>query len=223
MLHQTNKKFPIQSIIDQVLSLEFDKRLALNETRGTVFNGPYVTKPEFVGTPLGDLLANLDNVGEARLMRLRPEECYMAHSDPDDRLHLAITTNPYCYLIDLDENKMYHLPVNGEVWLMDTGPRHVAVNFGSRDRIHLNIRVPLPDIKENPVHIKMLGGDFDFKHIINVNMSTFINYAIKQGDITGFRWINDREIMISYKDETVLENFKNLISQTGMHYEILRV
>lgn len=220
MLTLLDKKFPIQPIIDQVLSLEFNKRVSLNETQGTVFNGPYKTKPEFVGTPLGDLLASIENPGEARLMRLTPEECYMAHSDPDDRIQMAVTTNPFCYLIDLETEKMYHLPADGSVWLMDTGPKHTAVNFGSRDRIHLNVRLLLPELKQNPVHLKMLGGDYDFKHVINTNMSPFMNRAIKSGDVTGFQWINDREIMINVKDDSVIERIKNIITDCGLTYDI---
>jgi hypothetical protein len=220
MLKLLDKNFSIQPIIDQVLDLGFYKKISLNYTEGTIFNGPYITKPEFVGTPLGEVLDSIGNVGEARLLRLKPEECYMAHSDPDDRLHLAITTNPFCYLVDLDEEKMYHLPVDGKLWLMDTGPRHVAVNFGSRDRIHLNIRVPLPDVNEHPIHIKMLGGDFDFKHIINVNMSKFVNRSVKNGDIIGFRWINVREIMVNVRDQSVIENIKNILTSNGLEYEI---
>jgi hypothetical protein len=118
---------------------------------------------------------------------------------------------------------MYHLPADGSVWIMDTGPKHTAVNFGSRDRIHLNVRMLLPELKENPVHIKMLGGDYDFKHVINTNMSSFMNRAIKSGDVTGFQWINDREIIITYREEKVLEDFKSLISSTGMYYEVSRL
>ena len=223
MIKQLDQKFLLQPIIDQVLSLDFGKRLALNETQGNTFNGPYTTKSEFKRTPLGNVLDSLGIIGEARLMRLTPEECYMAHSDPDDRIQMTITTNPFCYLIDLETEKMYHLPADGSVWLMDTGPKHTAVNFGSRDRIHLNVRLLLPELKQNPVHIKMLGGDYDFKHVINTNMSSFMNRAIKSGDVTGFQWINDREIIITYREQSVLENFKSLISSTGMHYEVSSV
>lgn len=223
MIKQLDQKFLLQSILDQVFSLDFSNRLRLNETTGNIFNGPYTTKSEFKGTPLGDVLDSLGNIGEARLMRLTPEECYMAHSDPDDRIQMTITTNPFCYLIDLEKEKMYHLPADGSVWIMDTSSKHTAVNLGSRDRIHLNIRILLPELKENPVHIKMLGGDYDFKHVINTNMSSFMNRAIKSGDVTGFQWINDREIIITYQSESVLEKFKSLISSTGMHYEISNV
>lgn len=223
MLKQLDKKFPIQSLVDQVLSLDFDRRLSINETNGTLFGGPYTTKPEFVGTPLGDILSSIENPGEARLMRLKPEESYMAHNDPDDRYHVVITTNPFCYMIDLDSEKMYHLPPDGNLWLMDTSPRHVAVNFGSRDRIHLNIRLLLPDIKENAVHIKMLGGDFDFKHVINTSVAGFINCAIKNKTITGFRLINDREIMINVTNDSILEEIKSIIIRAGLQYEITQL
>lgn len=220
MLRQLEQKFLIQPIIDQILCLDFGKRIALNETAGNLFNGPFTIKPEFKGTPLGEVLDSLGEIGEARLMRLSAGESYMAHSDPDDRIQMAILTNPYSYLIDLEKEKMYHLPADGTLWYMDTGPRHIAANFGSRDRLHLNVRMLLPSLKENPVHIKMLGGDYDFEYVIHTNMSAFMNRAIKNGDVTGFQWLNDREIIITYREEKVLEDFKLLITSTGLQYEI---
>lgn len=223
MLKRLDKNFPLQPLIDQVLSLNFDRRLTINETTGTLFGGPYTTKPEFIGTPLGDILDSIENPGEARLMRLKPEESYMAHTDPDDRYHVVITTNPYCYMIDLHDEKMYHLPADGGLWIMDTSPLHVAVNFGSRDRIHLNVRILLPDVKEHPTHIKILGGDFDFKHIINTNVGGFLNKYIKNQKISGFKMINDREIMVNFTDLAVLEELKTIISKSGLYYEIIQL
>jgi hypothetical protein len=221
MLRQTGKNFSIQPIIDQTLSLDFDKRISLNYTEGYLFSGPYIVKPEFINTPLGNLLTDLGSIGEARLMKLPPESTYMAHSDPDDRLHLAIVTNPYSYLIDLDNNSMYHLPVDGSVWLMDTGKRHVAANFGSRDRIHLNIRCTLPDVTLPFYHYKIIDGDFDYRHVIQANISTFLNIELKLKNITGIRKISEREIFLNFSNSDVKQRFEKLINDIGLNFEVL--
>lgn len=223
MLQRLPQNFPIEPIIAQVNSLSFEKRLSLNRTVSDTFAGEYQTLPEFEGTPLGEVLAALGKIGEARLLKLRPEETYMAHSDPDDRIHLSIITNPFAYIIDLSDNKMYHLPADGNVWLMDTGKIHVAANFGSRDRIHLNIRVPLPKVAEGSYLYKILGGDYDFKHIIQIGISSYLNRAIKDGSITGFRWVSDREAEVNFRDNAAKVQLESVISKTGLGFEVRSV
>jgi hypothetical protein len=197
MLNNTNIKVDITPIIEQVESLNFDKRLALNYTDNKLLNGPFKIKTEFEGTPLGNVLTLLGDIGEARLLKLDCAESYTAHSDPDDRLHLVITTNPNSYLIDLDTHTMYHLPVDGQVWEMDTGVMHVAANFGARPRIHLNIRKILPSFKRPGYKLSINGGDYDWKQESYIILMSFFNKAIKQNIITGFEKVNEREVLIN--------------------------
>ena len=203
MLERLDIKFPIDPIIEQVQSLRFDKRLHLNETAGPLFSGPYQVKEEFQNTPLGNVLESLGTIGEARLLKLGSAESYTAHADPDDRLHLAIITNPYCYLQDLSNQKIYHVPVDGHVWRMDTGQIHVATNFGGRDRIHLNIRVPLPAFKYPGVLISMEGGDYDWKQELHISFMSYLNRAIKSGLVTGIEKVSERELLLNAPQEVI--------------------
>lgn len=215
MLEKLPQKYHIQTIKEQVSHLAFDKQIAINETNGGLFNGPYTVKTEFKNTPLGDFLDSLGEIGEARLLKLSPGDSYMAHSDPDDRLHLNITGGDYSYILNLEKNKMYTIPADGHLWRMDTGPVHVACNFGSRERIHLNIRILLPDIKEKYVRVKIEGGDFDWRHQISISVSRWLNRAIKSERIIGFRKVTDKEILISYDDYSTLEELKQIIYNAG--------
>lgn len=215
MLQKLEKNFPIQPIVDQTLSYKFDRYLQLNETSGGLFNGPYTIKAEYKNTPLGNVLESMGNIGEARLLKLTPEESYMAHSDPDDRWHLSIITNPYSYVMNLETNEMFHIPADGHLYLMDTGPVHVATNFGSRDRIHLNVRVLLPDVDNNPVRFIVHGGDFDWKHVIQVSISRWLNRAIKEGRVLGLRKIHDREILFNPLNDEVLKELVYVTEQAG--------
>lgn len=205
----------IDQIVDQVSKLHMvNKSLILNQTDGNLLSGNYVTLPEFKNTPLGDLLDSLGDIGEARLLKLEAAESYTAHTDPDDRIHLVITTNPHCYLIDLEKEKMYHLPVNGELWNMDTGVEHVAVNFGARPRIHLNIRHRLPKYNLPGYHIKVDGGDYDWKQELYSNLMSFINYNIKSGRITGIEKVNERELKLNC-DKELLDKITSNIDAKG--------
>lgn len=217
MLKKLEENFSIQSIVEQVEKMPvFDKFVQLNEAEpGRLLNGPYTVKSEFIDTPLGNVLTQLGNIGEARLLKLRPEESYMAHCDPDDRLQISIITNEYCRIIDLEQNQMFYLPVDGSVWLMDTGNIHVASNFGAHDRIHLNIRVLLPDVTDGWVRYIVEGGDYDWKHLIQISITRWINRAIKQGNLTGLRKVTDREILINPRNQECLDELIRIGQQAG--------
>lgn len=223
MIQYTGKNFLIQPLIDQVNELgEFGRSLAINYTEGELLNGPYKTKPEFENTPLGDILESLGNPGEARLLKLAPSETYSAHADPDDRWHVAIITNEYCYLIDFDDHKMYHLPANGELWYMDTSKMHVAANFGPRERIHLNIRKALPAFNAPGIKLSINGGEYDWKQKSYVEIMTFFNREIKAGKITGFQKINEREVLLNCNEE-ILTPFIERLTDLGFNIELTRV
>lgn len=224
MLTTTNKKFPIEPLIEQVKNLgDFGKSLLLNDCQGKLLSGPYVTKPEFQNTPLGDVLAEIENPGEARLLRLTPSETYSAHADPDDRFHVAIITNPYAYLLDFTNEKFYHLPADGSLWYMDAGVVHIAANFGPRDRIHLNIRIPLPAFVSPGYSLKLIGGDYDWKQESYIEIMTFFNRAIKLNQITGFEKVDEREVLLNCSDVEILTPFIKRLESKGFTVEIKQV
>lgn len=206
MLERTGKIFSISPIVEQVSQLEFGERLSLNEPTGSFFSEPWKTFDHIKNTPLGNLLDNLNEIGEARLMKLSSAGCYTGHSDPDDRYQLSIITNDYSYLIDLETSRLYHLPTDGVLWRMDTSKIHSAVNFGGRDRIHLNIRLLLPKFCDSMPHCRIVieGGDYDWKFESYKILMPFINLSIKKNVITGFERISDRELLINIDDRSLL-------------------
>lgn len=217
MLKFTDKIFSIDPIVNQTNSLWFEKRLELNKPTGSFFGDPWETLDDFKNTPIGNLLDSIGPIGEARLLKLTSAETYTAHADPDDRYHLAIVTNPHSYIVDFDNQNMYHLPVDGKLWRMDTSKIHVAANFGGRDRIHLNVRLLLPKFDEHKsnVRIKIEGGDFDWKQESYIDIMPAINRLIKSHHITGFEKINDRELMLNLVDVSVLDTIINRLQKKG--------
>lgn len=225
MISKMSKKFDLEPIIAQVNSLGYFKRLELNQPSGEFFNDPWSTKEEFLNTPLGNVLKDLGDIGQARLLALDSGESYTAHCDPDDRIHLAIHTNPYSFLVDLDDHKLYHLPADGQLWHMDTSRIHVASNWGPRTRIHLNIRVLLPKYNETQpgLCIKVIEGDYDWKQLAYTPIMRVINNRIKKGYITGFRGISDKEILINTTSQHIFENALQEIKSSGVILEIKEV
>jgi hypothetical protein len=225
MLKKLPKSFSIQSIIDQVSSLGNFKRLDLNVPSGEFFNDKWITKLEFKGTPLGNVLDTIDNAGQARLLLLDSAESYTAHADPDDRIHLAIITNPYSFLVDITGNQLYHLPADGQLWHMDTSKIHVAANWGPRARIHLNVRVLLP--KFDPtlpgLKIKVLTGDYDWKQHAYTPIMTLVNQHIKLKNITGFKSTNEKELFVNTNSPMIFDTAFNTIRLTGVNIEITRL
>jgi hypothetical protein len=215
MLTKLHKIDYIDSIIAQVNAMDFDfKRKTLNYTDGNILSGDYKILPELENTPIGNFLTELGDIGEARLLVLESGETYTAHTDPDDRLHLVISTNPDCYLIDLDKLHMYHLPVDGHIWNMDTGVRHVACNFGGKPRVHLNVRHKLPKFNKPGWDIKVSGGNFDWKQELYDGIMSHINYSIKNKVITGFEKVNERQVYVNCSMEEYM-NLTTMIAKKG--------
>lgn len=124
-----------------------DFKTSLNQPTGRFFYDPWEIKPEYKDTVWEEILNTLPyNYGEARLIRLQPQQCYTSHSDIDDRFHLNITGKK-SYLVDLDNDNMYETKLDFTWHEMNAGKRHSAVNFGNRDRCQLVVRKLLFDME----------------------------------------------------------------------------
>jgi hypothetical protein len=191
----------------QVSMLDWSQgnRIVLNESDGGLFSGKYTTLSQFQNTALGLLLEELGDIGEARLLRLECKDAYTVHTDPDDRIHLAIETNPHAYIMDIENNSMIHIPADGTVWHMDTSKKHMAGNFGGTPRIHLNVRVKLPNYTKGGYHLTISGGSYDWKQELYMDTMSFLNRNIKNRNITGLEKLNERELLINCEHETLVE------------------
>jgi hypothetical protein len=98
---------------------------------------------------------------------------------------------------------------------MDTSRTHVASNWGSRNRIHLTVRKLLPKYRfdKKGLHLKILEGEYDWKQVAYTPIMKIINQSIKQGTITGFKAINEKEVLVNteFQDmfDLVFEKIKN--------------
>lgn len=80
-------------------------------------------------------------VSRTRIARLPPRKCYSVHKDFHKTLHIAVYTNPKSYFLFVDEQRLIHIPEDGNIWMVDTKRNHTAFNGGDDTRIHLMMRV----------------------------------------------------------------------------------
>jgi len=81
-----------------------------------------------------------------RLLLADPGRCYEMHYDEELRYHLALVTNPGCFIV-YEYCSTYHIPADGFFYEMDARYRHTALNSGSAYRVHMVITgIPLDPV-----------------------------------------------------------------------------
>jgi hypothetical protein len=201
--------------------LNYLHRSPLNYPTGRFFHDPWVIKSEFKGTVWDTILSSAPvDIGEARVMRLKAGETYLAHADLDDRYHLSI--HGYLdYLIDLENKEIVEVPEDGHFYYMDAGRIHSAINWGSEPRYHLVIRKLLPNVDvEQPISISLNprnpGEDFRFK--FDNLISNQLNRMIKDRLITN---VSIKDSNISFTVESCnVSLIKSMISQPSLDIDI---
>lgn len=165
-------------------------KTTINRPTGDFFYDPWEIDPDFKGSIYEKVLDSLDiEIGEARLIVMKPGTCYHSHADIDDRYHLNIQ-GQYSYLINLDQQQMYPTVPDGVWYTMDASPRHVAANFGSVDRIQLVVRQLLKrNILENPVNVNIMPnlGVEKPRFVMDDVLSPWLNRAVKKGILNNFK------------------------------------
>jgi hypothetical protein len=100
-----------------------------------------VFNKDFQDTYFFEVYKNLPfKPGRMRLMVISPLKIYKMHCDATMRAHIAIATNPDCYIAFRDGGS-YHVPADGRLYVVDTLRLHTAYNAGDCERVHLVISV----------------------------------------------------------------------------------
>lgn len=190
MIKKTPYNISKKLLTDSLGSIpNIDYRLSINQPTGNFFYDPWEIKPEFKDTVWNEILNSLPfKKGEARLIKLAPGGCYMSHADIDDRCHLSLTGNQ-SFLIDLDDQVMHRLDVDGHWYDMNAGKMHTAANFGDIDRVQLVVRHLLSN--SNITNIKKViivlnTAQHDYRYQFDKFISPWLNRGCKQGFINNF-------------------------------------
>jgi hypothetical protein len=197
-------------ILQELPNVDF--KLSLNKPTGRFLYDPWVIKEEFKNSAWEELLNTLpSNIGEARLIVLKPGTGYQSHSDIDDRYHLNISGDKYSYLVNTDTNIMYPVQQDLFWYNMNAGPRHSAVNLGKHNRVQLVVRKLLPDVQiEGFIKIDAVpdAGNNYFRFDFDDFVSPWLNQAVKESKIANFEF---SETHVSFYVSTEgLQELRNL-------------
>ena len=99
--------------------------------------------PEFENTYFKfvyDILSRRFALGRTRILKKGPRSTLSWHKDPEPRLHIPIITNQGCRFVI--EDRSFHLPADGGVWIVNAKKYHNFFNGGEEDRIHLVATLP---------------------------------------------------------------------------------
>ena len=111
---------------------DFDnKEFKFKETDFTVFNDAYK------GTYLYEMYKSMPNIGRFRIMTMDGPKCYTSHRDLSKRYHFVIETNPDCLFLFPGIKQMHHIPMDGNLYIVDTRYKHTFVNGSRKRRIHV--------------------------------------------------------------------------------------
>jgi hypothetical protein len=223
MLSNTGLRYDLEPLIELLPKIVWDEknRCDINYPTGHWLHDPYAINDCWKNTAFEMLLSDIPfPIGEARLMKLNPGDCYRSHSDIDDRYHLNLISNDQSYLIDLDSKILHQIRPDGYLYKMDAGKVHTACNFGSSERIQLVIRIPLPRYTgENYVTkiLKFNNPVFNFRYIFDNEISSFLNSLSKLGLLGFFNPKAETEIELHIEQEAF---DKLLIKLKKIHKEI---
>jgi hypothetical protein len=224
MLKQLEFQVPTELIniaIDNLPS--FDFRVSLNKPLGRFFYDPWEIKQEFKDTVWEQILATLPfPYGEARIITLESGTNYRTHADIDDRYHLNLHGED-CFLINLEEGKMFPLRSDGIWYDMNAGLLHTAANFGRISRMQLVVRKLLVNgnINDSANIVISVGGssEDDSRFVFDRIISPWLNLSNKQGNIKDFRYENQQIKFITEKIK--VNELVELIKKTDFNLEIL--
>jgi len=188
----------------------FGFKTSINKPTGRFFYDHWIIKDEFKDTVWDRILKTLPvNIGEARIIILEPATCYQIHADIDDRYHLNLQSEN-CYMIDISNNHIHEINLDGIWFEMNTSFLHSAVNFGRYQRIQLVVRKLLNDNKlNNPRTVKIttdvLSPD-NRRFIFDQTLSPWLNLANKSGIISNFKF--STEVVEFDIESSEIENLK---------------
>lgn len=194
--------FVPREIVDQAKKStpQLDFRLSVNQPTGRFFYDPWEIKEEYKNTVWETILNVLPApLGEARIIELKHGTCYMSHCDIDERYHLNLE-GQYSFLIDIDSQKMYPTIADGNWYIINTGIRHVAANFGSINRFQLVVRKLLNESKlVNPVSVEIrpmcVNPRFEFDDIV----SPWLHKMNKESQLNEFR-VSDEGVSFNLEE-----------------------
>lgn len=196
MLKKLDTKTNSKILFDLVKHLPEGKN-TLNKPTGDFFYDPWEVLPEYKGTAIEDLLKQLPDHGEARVIVMAPGKSYSVHADVDDRYHVTLDAEQ-SFLHDIENETMYSSKPDNTVYLMNAGMLHSASNYGYKNRYQLVIRKRLQSnhMMKDPRQVVMTSKDpvYNLRYLFDSSFSILLNRLAKEQSIDSFARINEHTI-----------------------------
>ena len=133
----------------------FTKRILLSGLASSEEDFTHIVS-EYKGT-LYETIMQEQNAYRTRILCRPKQTCYTVHTDVTKyRYHLALVTNPDCFVLYPDKNCMFHIPADGYVYRMITNINHTVANCGN-DRYHLSWGSHDNPFKTHEVNLRYAG------------------------------------------------------------------
>ena len=218
-----------QALLDifRTVQLEQDQyddmlKLDINQSTGEFFYNAWQLKPEYEHTEVARVLNQLGPVGQAKIVSIPPGQCYLAHSDVEDRYHVTLQSDQ-CLVMDLSNHEQYPCVVDNRVYHMDTARLHTVVNAGYLPRIQLVVRQLLTRPKLiNPVrvHIEATEAPYNLRQLWDQSILVWCNLANKKGVMNNFD-PRDQEAELHFDlESTHLDSLRETLQVCGFGTEL---
>jgi len=207
MLQKLETKTDSKILFDLVKHLPEGKNV-LNRPTGNFFYDAWEVLPEYKGTAIEDLLTQLPDHGEARVIVMKPGESYSAHADIDDRYHVTLDAEQ-SFLHDIENEVMFPTQADDCVYLMNAGLLHSASNYGYKNRYQLVIRKRLKNNKEiyDPRQVLMTVKNpvYNMRYLFDSSFSRMLNRFVKEGKVNNFARINETTVKFLCENDSITE------------------
>ena len=207
MLQKLDTKTDSKILFDLVKHLPEGKNV-LNQPTGNFFYDAWEVLPEYKGTAIEDLLKQLPDHGEARVIVMKPGESYSAHADIDDRYHVTLDAEQ-SFLHDIENEVMFPTQADDCVYLMNAGLLHSASNYGYKNRYQLVIRKRLKNNKEiyDPRQVLMTVKNpvYNMRYLFDSSFSRMLNRFVKEGKVNNFARINETTVKFLCENDSITE------------------
>ena len=210
MLEKLDTKTDSKKLYELLKHLPEGKNV-LNKPTGNFFYDPWEIVPEYKDTVLDELLQQLPDHGEARLIVMKPGESYSAHADIDDRYHVTLDAE-HSYLHDIENEVMFPNQADDCVYLMNTGLLHSASNYGYNNRYQLVIRKRLKNnsMMKDPRQVLMTVKNpvYNMRYLFDSSFSRMLNRFVKEGKVNNFARINETTVKYLCENDSINEILK---------------
>jgi hypothetical protein len=226
-LRKLGHTIDVERFLPYLKDVEWDShgRCTINKPTGNKLYDPYELCDQWRGTEFENLISELPVVvGEIRLMKLEPGDVYRSHADIDDRIHLNLQSNEQCYLIDLDNQNMYPVTKDNELYIMDGSYLHTAVNFGSTPRIQLVMRIPLVKYNDSnfeSVILEFINPPHNLRYIVDQQISPWLNRYVKYKMIGYFNELSPTKYHFNLLPKA-LDFIIDILVRLDIEYNVIR-